>query len=136
MNRGFRLDPFTLRLSALAWTVYSSLVVTKRPSHSRRRLTKTLDRYVARPAASAYGHLGRTSEARDEGEASRISPDDSLEHDDVVLPDKKPADFETMVEGLRKAGLAQRRRPPPERVGARVFEVKCDGRHRLQADVR
>jgi adenylate cyclase len=38
-------------------------------------------------------------------EALLINPGYSLEHCRRVLPYKDPADFEQMVEGLRKAGL-------------------------------
>ncbi len=58
--------------------------------------------------ASAYGHLDRPEEARAEwGQAMRINPDYSLAHRRRALPFKNPADFDRMVEGLRKAGLAE-----------------------------
>ena len=58
--------------------------------------------------ASAYGHLDRPEEARAEwGQAMRINPDYSLVHRRRVLPFKNPVDFDRMVEGLRKAGLAE-----------------------------
>jgi adenylate cyclase len=57
--------------------------------------------------AACYGHLGRADEARAEWqEALRINPDYSIEHRRQILPYKNPADFERVVEGLRKAGIA------------------------------
>jgi adenylate cyclase len=57
--------------------------------------------------AASYGHLGRAEEARAEWqEALRINPDYSIEHRRQILPYKNPTDFERVVEGLRKAGIA------------------------------
>jgi adenylate cyclase len=38
-------------------------------------------------------------------EALRVNPDYSLPHRCKVLPHKNPDDFESVVDGLRKAGL-------------------------------
>ncbi|TGV12444.1 adenylate/guanylate cyclase domain-containing protein [Mesorhizobium sp. M8A.F.Ca.ET.173.01.1.1] len=58
--------------------------------------------------AASYGHLGRLEEARAAWqEMLRVNPDFSLEYRRKVLPYKNPADFELMVDGLRKAGLVQ-----------------------------
>ena len=63
--------------------------------------------------AATYGQTGRIDEAREQWrEALRVNPDYSLEHRRKVLPyknpaDFNPADFETVVEGLRKAGLVE-----------------------------
>jgi adenylate cyclase len=55
--------------------------------------------------AACYGHMDRVDEARDQWrEALRVNPDYSLEHRRKVLPYKNPADFEAVVEGLRKRG--------------------------------
>jgi adenylate cyclase len=57
--------------------------------------------------AASYGHLGRFDEARAMWqEVLRVNPDYSLEYRRKVLPYKNPADFELVVDGLRKAGLA------------------------------
>lgn len=57
--------------------------------------------------AACYGQLGRFDEAREVWkEVFRVNPDYSLEHRRAVLPYKNPADFEHVVDGLRKAGLA------------------------------
>ncbi|QND66329.1 tetratricopeptide repeat protein [Mesorhizobium loti] len=58
--------------------------------------------------AASYGHLGRLEEARAAWqEVLRVNPDYSLEYRRKVLPYKNPADFELMVDGLRKAGVVQ-----------------------------
>jgi adenylate cyclase len=58
--------------------------------------------------AASYGHLGRLEEARAAWqEVLRVNPDFSLEYRRKVLPYKNPADFELMVDGLRKAGVVQ-----------------------------
>jgi adenylate cyclase len=111
MNWGFRLDPFhpPAYLHWLAQVYFQLGRYEEAVEILRRRLMKAPETDMSHVLlASAYGHLGRTSEARDEWrEALRINPDYSLEHRRRVLPYKKPADFELMVEGLRKAGLAQ-----------------------------
>ncbi|QKC85308.1 adenylate/guanylate cyclase domain-containing protein [Mesorhizobium sp. NZP2077] len=58
--------------------------------------------------AASYGHLSRFAEARAAWqEVLRVNPDYSLEYRRKLLPHKNPADFELMVEGLRKAGVVQ-----------------------------
>ncbi|MBD9448115.1 adenylate/guanylate cyclase domain-containing protein [Rhizobium sp. RHZ01] len=58
--------------------------------------------------AACYGHLGRFEEARATWqEVLRVNPDYSLEYRRKVLPFKNPADFELVMEGLRKAGVVQ-----------------------------
>ncbi|TGQ68201.1 MAG: tetratricopeptide repeat protein [Mesorhizobium sp.] len=58
--------------------------------------------------AASYGYLGRLEEARAAWQdLLRVNPDYSLEYRRKVLPYKNPADFEIMVDGLRKAGLVQ-----------------------------
>jgi adenylate cyclase len=63
--------------------------------------------------AAAYGHLGKVEEGRAQwAEALRINPDYSLEHRRRILPFKNPVDFEHILDGLRKAGLAEGAFPP------------------------
>ena len=58
--------------------------------------------------ASVYGHLDRPEDARAEWrQALHINPDYSLEQRRRVLPFKNPADFDRMVDGLRKVGLTE-----------------------------
>ena len=73
----------------------------------KRRLVRNPGTDVSRVLlAASYGHLGRFDEAREEWqEVFRVNPDYSLEHRRKVLPYKNPADFELVVDGLRKAAL-------------------------------
>ena len=58
--------------------------------------------------AASQGHLGRFDEARAAWqEVLRVNPEYSLEYRRKVLPYKNPADFELVVEGLRKAGIEE-----------------------------
>jgi adenylate cyclase len=57
--------------------------------------------------AACYGQLGRADEAQAEWqEVLRINPDYSIEDRRRMLPYKNPTDFEPVIEGLRKAGIA------------------------------
>jgi adenylate cyclase len=73
----------------------------------KRRIVRKPDTDMSRVLlAACCGHLGRVEEARSLWqEALAISPGYSLEHRRRVLPYKDPADFEHVVDGLRKAGL-------------------------------
>ena len=75
----------------------------------KRRLTRNPGTDVSRALlAASYGHLGRLDEARAEWrEVLRVNPDYSLEYRRKVLPYKNPADFERIVDGLRKAGIVE-----------------------------
>ena len=56
--------------------------------------------------AASLGHLGRVDEARAAWqETLRVNPGYSLDYRRKVLPYKNPANFELVVEGLRKAGV-------------------------------
>ena len=58
--------------------------------------------------AATYGQMGRLDEAREQWrEVIRVNPAYSLEHGRKVLPYKNPADFETVVDGLKKAGSVE-----------------------------
>ncbi|WP_027055333.1 adenylate/guanylate cyclase domain-containing protein [Mesorhizobium erdmanii] len=75
----------------------------------KRRLVRNPGTDVSRVLlAASYGHLGRFAEARAAWqEVLRVNPDYSLEYRRKVLPYKNPADFERVVDGLRKAGVVQ-----------------------------
>lgn len=74
-----------------------------------RRLIRNPNTDVSRVLlASIYGHLGRHDEARKHWEqALEVNPGYSLEHRRRILPYRDPADFERIVDGLRKAGLTE-----------------------------
>ena len=73
----------------------------------KRRLLRKPDSDISRVALAAiYGPMGNAGESRAEwAEAMRINPNYSLEHRRDTLPYKNPADFEHLVDGLRKAGV-------------------------------
>ena len=73
----------------------------------KRRIFRTPETDASRVLlAATYGQMGRLDEAHAEWrEALRVNPDYSLEHRRTVLPYKNSDDFESVVEGLRKAGL-------------------------------
>ncbi len=74
----------------------------------KRRIFRTPETDASRVLlAATYGQMGRLDEAREQWrEALRVNPDYSLEHRRKVLPYKNPADFDAVVDGLRKAGVA------------------------------
>ena len=73
----------------------------------KRRIIRNPNTDVSRVLlAASYGQMGLVEEARSAWrEVFRVNPDYSLEHRRKVLPYKNPADFESVVDGLRKAGL-------------------------------
>jgi adenylate cyclase len=75
----------------------------------KRRIFRTPETDASRVLlAATYGQTGRLDEAREQWrEVLRVNPAYSLEHRRKVLPYKNPADFETVVEGLRRAGLVE-----------------------------
>ena len=75
----------------------------------KRRLVRKPESDISRMLlAAVYGHLGNFEESRAEwAEMLRINPDYSLEHRRETLPYKNSADFEHIIDGLRKAGLAK-----------------------------
>ena len=75
----------------------------------KRRIFRTPETDASRVLlAATYGQTGRLDEAREQWrEVLRVNPDYSLEHRRKVLPYKDPADFERVVEGLRKVSLVE-----------------------------
>lgn len=109
INRGMRLDPHypDVRLLWLAQPYFQ----LGRYGQAIDLLTRHLD---SKPntiishvlLAASYGYLGGRQKAGAEWqEALRINPDYSLEQVRHVLPYGDPADFEKIVDGLRKADL-------------------------------
>ncbi len=111
LNKAMRLDPhyrdIYLHFLALAHVQlgeYEQAVAVL-----KRRLVRKPESDISRMLlAAVYGHLGNFEESRIEwAEVLRINPDYSLEHRRKTLPYKNPADFEHMLDGLRKAGLVK-----------------------------
>ena len=73
----------------------------------KRRITRNPNTDASRVLlAASYGQMGLVEEARLAWrEVFRVNPEYSLEQRREVLPYKNPADFEAVVDGLRKAGL-------------------------------
>ena len=85
----------------------SSSFTPGRPARTRTALVRKPESDISRVLLAAInGHMGNVEESRAEwAEALRINPDYSLAHRRKTLPYKKPADFEHLLDGLRKAGL-------------------------------
>jgi adenylate cyclase len=75
----------------------------------KQRLDRNANTDVSRALlAASYGHLNRFEEARAAWQATlQVNPSYSLDYRRKVLPYKNPADFELVVEGLRKADIVQ-----------------------------
>ncbi|NQV54670.1 MAG: tetratricopeptide repeat protein, partial [Rhodospirillales bacterium] len=75
----------------------------------QQRIRRDPDTDISRALlASCYGLLGRAEEAREMwDEMLNINPDYSLAQKARVLPYKNPADWDFIVDGLRKAGIVK-----------------------------
>jgi TolB-like protein/Tfp pilus assembly protein PilF len=106
---GLRLDPFHHAnfLHWLAQAFFQLRCYEEAVELLRRRLIRTPDSDDSHVLlASAYGHLGRASKARDHWrKALGINPGYSLDHQRRVMPYKNPLDFAHIVHGLDRAGL-------------------------------
>jgi adenylate cyclase len=109
IGRGVQLDPLysAVRLHWLAQAYFQLGRFEEAIDILKRRIARNPNTDVSRVLlAASYGHLGRAEEARTAwADALRINPDYSLEHRRKILPYKNPADFELLVDGLRKAGV-------------------------------
>lgn len=110
-ERGKALNPYfpDLHLHFRALAYFQLRQYDKAASLLEERLARNPTTDTSRALlAATYGHLGRLEEARAAWqEALRVNPAYSLEYRRKVLPYKNPADFELVVEGLRKAGVAE-----------------------------
>ncbi len=111
LERAIALDPFCsdMVLHFLAQATYRFGRYPEAVDLLKRRILRNPQTDASRALlAAAYGQMGRVEEAREAWrELMRINPNYSLEHRRKVLPYKNPDDFESFVEGLRKAGLPE-----------------------------
>jgi TolB-like protein/Flp pilus assembly protein TadD len=109
LERAMELDPYypDTYLHFVAQSQFALAHYADAEAALKRRLVRNPDTDISRVLlAACYGHLGRKDEARAAWEETlRVNPEYSLEHRRRVLPYKDPADFDRIVEGLRKAGL-------------------------------
>jgi len=109
LHRAMRLDPYCpdVYLHFLAQSHFALGRYEEAVAALRRRIERNPATDISRVLlAACYGHLGRSGEARGEWEeALRLNPGYSLEHRRRILPYADPADFERVIDGLRKAGL-------------------------------
>jgi tetratricopeptide (TPR) repeat protein len=105
------LDPFypDMYLQFQAQAVYQLGRYSEAAALLKRRILRNPDTDTSRVwLAAAYGQMGQFEEAREAWrEALRVNPAYSLEHRRKVLPYKNPEDFDKVIDGLRKAGLAE-----------------------------
>jgi adenylate cyclase len=110
-DRAMALDPRfnSIVLYFRAQAAYQLGRYDEAASLLRRRILRNPETDVSRVLlAATLGQMGRIDEALEAWrEALIINPAYSLEQRRNVLPYKNPADFERIVEGLRKAGLPE-----------------------------
>jgi adenylate cyclase len=111
-DRAMALDPHfnSLLLYFRAQALYQLGRYAEAASHLKRRILRNPETDVSRVLlAASLGQMGLVDDAREAWrEALSINPAYSLEQRRNVMPYKNPADFERIVEGLRKAGLPER----------------------------
>jgi adenylate cyclase len=104
-----RLDPHypNIVLHLMAQAHFSLGHDETAASHLLERIARNPNTDASRMLlAAAFGHLGRTDEARAAWAGLReVNPNFSLAQRKGVLPYKNGADFQRIVEGLAKAGL-------------------------------
>ncbi len=110
-DRAMALDPYfpSLLLYFRAQAAYQLGQYPEAVALLKRRILRSPETDSSRALlAASYGQMGLVEEAREAWrELMRVNPAYSLEHRRQVLPYKNPADFERIVEGLRKAGLPE-----------------------------
>jgi tetratricopeptide (TPR) repeat protein len=111
LERAMRLDPQypDLYLHFLGHAHVVAGDYEKAVEILRRRVRRNPGTDVSRVLlASCYGHLGRPEDARAEWQAAlEANPAFSLEQKGSVLPYSNPADWQRILDGLAKAGLAE-----------------------------
>jgi len=109
-EQAMQLDPqFDLWIHACGRAQFALERYDQAEASFKRRLIRMPRSDVTRAyLASLYGHTGRREEARQMWrELMAINPKYSLEQVRRVMPYKSPATLDRLVNGLRKAGLAQ-----------------------------
>jgi len=118
LQRAMRLDPHyrDIYLHLLALAHFQLDEFEQAVAACKRRLVRKPDSDASRVLLAAiYGHMGNIEESRVHwSEALRINPSYSLEHRRRILPYRNPADFEHLLDGLRKAGLVEEEFPATE----------------------
>ena len=111
LDRAMALDPYypDMWLQIQAQALYRLGRYSEAAALSKRRILRNPDTDASRVLlAACCGQMGLVEEAREAWrEALRVNPAYSLEQRRNVLPYKNPADFEKVVEGLRKAGIQE-----------------------------
>jgi adenylate cyclase len=109
LDRAMALDPHfnSLLLYFRAQAAYQLGQYAEAASLLKRRILRNPETDASRVLlAASYGQMGLLDEAREAWRgALSVNPAYSLEQRRNVMPYKNPADFERIVEGLRKAGL-------------------------------
>jgi TolB-like protein/tetratricopeptide (TPR) repeat protein len=109
-ERAMALDPYFTEvwLHFQAQTVYQLGRYREAVGLLKRRIVRNPDTDTSRALlAASYGQMDLIEEAREAWrDLLRVNPSFSIEQRRKVLPYKNPDDFERVVEGLRKAGLA------------------------------
>jgi TolB-like protein/Tfp pilus assembly protein PilF len=111
LHKAMRLDPHyrDIYLHLLALAHYQLEEYEQAADVLKRRLVRKPESDISRVLlAATLGQLGEVEKSRMEwAEVHRINPKYSLEHRRRILPYKNPEDFEHILEGLRKAGIAE-----------------------------
>jgi adenylate cyclase len=110
ITRGMRLDPQypDAYLHILAQVHFRLHRFGDATALLKRRIIRKPDTDISRVLlAATYGYVGRVDDAKVQwADALAANPNFSLQQREQVLPYKDPADFQQIVEGLRKAGIS------------------------------